>query len=116
MKIFSLFVLMISCTVGANLLLKLGATASDTATLGIVARLFSWRVLGALALLACAAVFYLIILGRLPLNVAQSFAAAQFIAVILAARVVLAEPISSSQWMGISLIALGIAFVGWTTE
>jgi undecaprenyl phosphate-alpha-L-ara4N flippase subunit ArnE len=50
----------------------------------------------------------------LPLNIAQSFAAGQFIAVILAASLVLSEAISTAQWVGIFLIAAGIAIVGWS--
>ena len=61
-----------------------------------------------------AACFYILILQWLPLNVAQSFAAAQFIAVILASSWFLSEPIEPSQWLGIGLIALGIVVVGWS--
>jgi drug/metabolite transporter (DMT)-like permease len=46
--------------------------------------------------------------------VAQSVTAAQYIAVILASAVVLAEPISGPRWVGIALIACGIAIVAWS--
>lgn len=114
MKIVLTFVTMIAFTVIANLLMKLGATGMDAGTAGFIARLFSWRVLLGLGFFGTAAMLYLIILSWVPLNVAQSFAAAQFVAVVLASSVVLSEPINSAQWIGIVCIAVGIAIVGWS--
>jgi len=57
---------------------------------------------------------YLVVLSRIPLNVAQSFASAQFVAVILAAAFVLSEPVDGFQWLGITCIAVGIVIVGWS--
>lgn len=113
MKIFVLFVCMISCTVIANLLLKTGAVSDAAAKEGF-AHLLNWRVLLGLCTFGLAALLYLLVLQWLPLNVAQSFTAAQFIAVILASSWILSEPIGRGQWMGITLIALGIATVGWS--
>lgn len=113
MKIAIAFVAMISFTVLANLLMKTGA--DEFAGPGsLLDRLQSWKLLLGLASFGTAALIYVLILGWLPLNVAQSFAAAQFIAVILASRLVLAEPIGAAQWIGIVLIASGIAVVGWS--
>lgn len=113
MKIFIAFLLMISCTVAANLLMKTGAAAQGVPQ-EFVAKVFSWQVLTGLAFFGTAAVIYVLILTWLPLNVAQSFAAAQFVAVIFAARFFLSEPINGPQWAGIALIALGIGIVGWS--
>jgi drug/metabolite transporter (DMT)-like permease len=113
MKIISIFCLMILCTVNANLLMKIGATGMDAGASSFFKRLFSWEILLGLGFFGAGAMLYLIILSRLPLNVAQSFAAAQFISVILASWYILAEPIKMMQWVGIGLIALGIAVVGW---
>jgi hypothetical protein len=57
--------------------------------------------------------FYARVLRLLPLNVAQSYAAAQFIAVILASKLILGEPIPLARWAGISLIAAGIIVGAW---
>lgn len=111
MKIFVAFVFMISFTVAANLLLKLGASTSGVSQ-DFLSRLLSWQVLAGLVFFAAAAGIYLLVLTWLPLNVAQSFAAAQFVAVILAARIFLSEPIDTAHWIGISFIALGIIIVG----
>jgi drug/metabolite transporter (DMT)-like permease len=112
MKTLIAFVLMIGSTVSANLLLKAGASA-DGVSQNLLSGLLSWQTLSGLAFFGAAAATYFVILTWLPLNVAQSFAAAQFIAVILAARVFLAEPIDGAQWFGIAFIATGIAIVGW---
>lgn len=114
MKIFVTFVVMISFTVAANLLMKTGATGMDAGAAGFIARLFSWRVLLGLGCFGTAAMLYLAILSWIPLNVAQSFMAAQFVAVILASAWVLSEPVSGIQWLGIVFITLGIAIVGWS--
>ncbi len=103
---------MIVCTVIANLFMKIGASAGDTSASGFLARLFSVRVLIGLGFFGTSAMIYLIILSRVPLSVAQSFAAAQFCAVILASWIILAEPIGPVQWLGMALIALGIGIVG----
>lgn len=113
MKLAGAFALMISLTVAANLLMKAGADVM-AGQAGLLGRLLSWQLLLGLACFGCAAVVYALILGKLPLNVAQSFAAAQFVAVIGASSVVLSEPINGAQWFGIVLIAAGILLVGWS--
>ena len=57
---------------------------------------------------------YLILLTRLPLNVATSIAALNFIAVLVAARWVLGEPIPPLRYAGFAFILLGIAIVAMT--
>ena len=113
MKVVIAFIAMVIFTVMANLLMKTGVNEAGGAG-GLWAPLHSWKLLLGLTSFGMAALIYVFILGHLPLNVAQSFMAAQFIAVILASRVVLSEPISSMQWVGIVLIASGIAVVGWS--
>jgi uncharacterized membrane protein len=54
---------------------------------------------------------YSLVLRILPLNVAQSFTAAQFIAVILASTIVLGEAVSVQRWLGIVMINGGIVIV-----
>jgi drug/metabolite transporter (DMT)-like permease len=113
MKIILTFILMISCTVIANLLMKTGASGMEAGFAGFLARLITWKVLLGLTFFGTSAMLYLLILGWLPLSVAQSFAAAQFVAVILASWIILAESITVMQLMGMCLITLGIAVVGW---
>ena len=105
---------MITFTVIANLLLKTGAVLGREAGGPWWAQLVNWRVAGGFGSFAVAALFYTVLLRTVPLNVAQSFTAAQFIAIVLAAALVLSEPIGGVRWIGIVLIAAGIAIVGWT--
>ena len=110
MRIFLAFVLMISCTVVGNIFMKLCASVplGERPLFGIVA----WQSCAGVAVFAGAVIIYSILLQWMPLNVAQSFAAFQFIAVILASAWFLGEPISPARWVGIALIVAGIFAVG----
>jgi len=99
---------MILCTVAANLLMKVGA--QDTPS-PLLLGLLSWRTVCGLAAFGGAGLFYAASLRLLPLNVAQSYAAVQFVAVILASKLVLGEPVSLGRWFGISMIMGGILIV-----
>jgi drug/metabolite transporter (DMT)-like permease len=112
MKIILGVVSIVACTVGANLLLKVGAGASEQEKVFFGA--FGWKTVFGLCAFAAAGVLYAWILKWLPLHVAQGIAAAQFIGVILASWLVLSEQISGAQWIGIALIAAGIAITGWS--
>ena len=106
---------MISGMVSANLLLKVGSSgpASRWFALPPVLNLY---VVGSMAAFAVAFGFYFLILRTTPLNVAQSLAAAQFIAIIIAANLVLGEPIGLLRWAGIALITAGILLIGLSVE
>jgi len=45
-----------------------------------------------------------------------SFTAAQFVGVVIAASLVLGEPISPARWLGIACISFGIFLVGLTAQ
>ena len=105
----SFLALMIGCTVAANVLLKMGAMipAAERAIMGV----WDWRTLLGFVFFGSAAVIYSAILQWMPLNVAQSIAASQFVAVILASALILAEPIPLVRLVGILLIVAGIVVV-----
>jgi len=101
---------MISCTVIANLAMKLGSRDDASSfLLGIM----SWRTTLGLFAFGAAGLCYAVVLKYLPLNVAQSYAAFQFVAVIVSARLILGEPMPISRWVGISLIVTGILVVAF---
>lgn len=108
------FLAVIGCTVAANLMLKLGAAAptSERIFLGV----FGWKSAAGLALFGCGGLLYAILLRRVPLNLAQVFAAAQFVGIVVAARLVLDEPISPARWLGVLFISLGIVVSGLTAS
>jgi undecaprenyl phosphate-alpha-L-ara4N flippase subunit ArnE len=103
---------MISCTVAANLLTKIGS-ATHTDDRSVLFGFLGLHTLAGLGFFGLAFVFYAIILRWLPLNIAQSLASLQFVAVILAARLVLGETIGLIQWIGVGLIIAGVATIGW---
>jgi drug/metabolite transporter (DMT)-like permease len=108
------FVAVIACTVAANLMLKLGASVPEAQR--NLFGLLGWKSAAGLALFGCGGIVYALLLRRVPLNVAQVFAAAQFVGVVIAAGLVLGEPISPARWLGIACISLGIVLVGLTTH
>ncbi len=108
------FAVMIGFTVAANLLLKMGAMvpAAERAILGV----WDWRTLLGFFFFGSAALIYSGVLEWLPLNVAQSIAASQFVAVILASAFFLAEPIPMGRLAGIVLIIGGIIVVSFSEK
>jgi len=108
MKLALLLCCMIACTVAANLLMKIGVRSAPAA---LFLNLMSYSTALGLVAFGGAGVLYSAVLGILPLNVAQSYAAAQFIAVIGASYVLLGERIPAAGWVGIAMIAAGIVTV-----
>jgi len=108
------FVIMVMFTVGANIMLKLGTGVP--APERWLFNLLGTNSLIGLALFGCAGLIYAWVLRAVPLDVAQSFVAAQFVAVIVASALLLAEPIPLVRWAGIALIVAGIVLVGLTID
>jgi hypothetical protein len=80
------FLAVVAFTITANLMLKLGAGASEAER---VFGLLGWKSVAGLALFGCGAIVYTFLLRRVPLNIAQVFTSAQFVGVIVAASLVL---------------------------
>lgn len=99
---------MISCCVVANLLMKVGSADPRSP---LLLGLLSWRSVFGLGAFGLGGLCYAAALRYLPLNLAQSYAAAQFVAVIIASKLVLGEPVPGMRWLGISMIMLGILIV-----
>jgi len=105
------FLAVVAFTITANLILKLGAGASEAER---VFGLLGWKSVAGLALFGCGGIVYAFLLRRVPLNIAQVFTSAQFVGVSVAASLMLGEPISTARWLGIARISLGLALVGAT--
>jgi len=105
---------MIAFTVAANLMLKIGAM--DPPGARFVFGVMGWKSAAGLGLFGFGGIIYAVVLRYVPLNVAQAFAAAQFVSVVLAASLVLGEPISLLRWCGIGCTAFGILLVGLSTQ
>ena len=113
-RILAGFAAMISFTVAANLMLKLGAAApqAERVFFGVL----GWKSAAGLALFGCGGLLYAVLLRSVALNLAMVFAAAQFIGVVLAACLVLGEPITPARWVGIAFVSFGILLVGLTAH
>ena len=114
MKVAIILAVMISFTVAANLLLKQGAMvpAADRVFFGI----YGWKSIFGFIAFAGAGLIYAVVLRWLPLNVAQSIASIQFVAVILASAIILSESIPVVRWLGIALITAGVRLVSLTVN
>ena len=107
------FVAMVSFTVAANLMLKLGASAAPAER--VLFGVLGWKSGAGLALFGCSGLLYAFLLRSVPLNLAQVFTVSQFIGVIIASGLILGEPISLVRWLGIACICFGILVVGATS-
>jgi drug/metabolite transporter (DMT)-like permease len=112
-RTFLLLLVMVSMTSIGNVLIKLGAISPAPERL--LFGLLTFKTAAGIAIFAGSVLLYAKILQTLPLNVAQAFAALQFIFVSLASVALLGETISPTRWLGIMLIAVGIFVVGLTT-
>ena len=108
------FVGVVMLTVAGNLMLKLGAAALPTER--VFFGILGWKSAAGLVLFGLGGLLYAVLLRAVPLNVAQAFIAAQLIGVVLAASLVLSEPISPARWLGLACIALGIVVVAATAR
>jgi drug/metabolite transporter (DMT)-like permease len=65
-----------------------------------------------LALFGFSAVFWLVVLSRVSLSVAYPLVGMSYVVVVLIARYVLHESVPALRWLGVSVVALGIALIG----
>jgi drug/metabolite transporter (DMT)-like permease len=103
----TIFAATIALNVTAQLLLKLGAARTGISSVYPLS-LVNIYSLSAVACLVAALAWYILILQRLPLILAQSFLTLQFAATVLAAAIILGERVLPLQWSGITLIGAGL--------
>ena len=89
---------------------EVGAHANAGHTLMRAARLPKLWV--GLALFGISAVFWLLVLSKVPLSVAYPFVGVSYVVVVLVSRFVLHEHVPSLRWVGVAVVAAGIALVG----
>jgi multidrug transporter EmrE-like cation transporter len=109
-KLIMLCALAISCTVTGNLLLKIGASRAATASIWPLALVNGPSAAGTFVF-GLGFLFYATVLKDLPLNLAQSIFALQFIGGIIGSAVLLGEPIAMMRWIGMGIMVLGVAVV-----
>jgi drug/metabolite transporter (DMT)-like permease len=96
---------------------KLGATRRLAGRRGPrewAGALLSVELLGALVCIAAGTALWLVVLYRMDVSRAFPFLGASSIVVVAASRAFLAERVPPRRWLGVGLIALGIALVAST--
>lgn len=69
-----------------------------------------------LTLFGVSALFWLIVLSRVPLSVAYPIVGLSYIIVVAIARVFLHEQVPPLRWVGVAVVAVGIALVGLSSK
>lgn len=65
-----------------------------------------------LFLFGVSAIFWLVVLSRVPLSVAYPFVGVSYILIVAFSRLFLHEHVPTLRWVGVVIVALGIAIVG----
>jgi len=67
-----------------------------------------------LTLFGVSSIFWMVVLSRVPLSVAYPFVGISYIAIVLLSRFVLHEPVPTLRWIGVIVVAAGIAIIGFS--
>lgn len=67
-----------------------------------------------LFLFGISALFWLVVLSRVPLSVAYPFVGVSYILVVLFSRLILHEHVPLLRWVGVAVVAAGIAVIGFS--
>jgi multidrug transporter EmrE-like cation transporter len=67
-----------------------------------------------LFLFGVSALFWLVVLSRVDLSIAYPMVGISYILIVLFARVFLNEHVPSLRWVGVVVVAMGIAIIGLT--
>lgn len=70
------------------------------------------RLWAGLTLFGISAIFWLAVLSKVPLSFAYPFVGLSYIVIVLVARLVLHEHVPPLRWLGVAIVATGIAIVG----
>lgn len=69
-----------------------------------------------LVLFGISAVFWLVVLSRVDLSLAYPFVGISYIVVVALARFMFHENVPTLRWIGVSIIAIGIALIGVSSK
>ena len=69
-----------------------------------------------LTLFGVSALFWLIVLSRVPLSVAYPIVGLSYIVVVALSRFLLHESVPPLRWVGAGIVALGIAIIGFSSK
>lgn len=71
---------------------------------------------GGLLLFGISALFWLIVLSRVDLSIAYPFVGLSYVLVVALARVLFHENVPTLRWIGVCVIAVGIALIGLSSR
>jgi drug/metabolite transporter (DMT)-like permease len=91
---------------------RIGSTEIAAAGDTIVRALKEPRLWLGLMLFGISALFWLVVLSRVDLSVAYPFVGLSYIIVVLFSRIFLNEHVTALRWLGVVIVAVGIAIVG----
>lgn len=69
-----------------------------------------------LVLFGISALFWLVVLSRVDLSLAYPFVGVSYVVVVALARFLFNEQVPTLRWIGVSVIALGIALIGLSSK
>lgn len=81
-----------------------------SATVGRAAR--EPRLWAGLTLFGISSVFWMVVLSRVPLSVAYPFVGISYVVIVLLSRFLLHEHVPVLRWVGVLVVATGIAIIG----
>lgn len=70
------------------------------------------RLWAGLFLFGISSLFWLVVLSRVPLSVAYPFVGFSYVVVVAYSKVVLHEHVPAIRWLGVLVVAAGIAIIG----
>jgi multidrug transporter EmrE-like cation transporter len=70
------------------------------------------RLWAGLFLFGISSLFWIVVLSRVPLSVAYPFVGISYIVIVLLSRLVLHEHVPVLRWIGVFVVAAGIAIIG----
>jgi multidrug transporter EmrE-like cation transporter len=92
--------------IGTSEVRAVGATVSKAAR--------EPRLWAGLTLFGISSLFWMVVLSRVPLSVAYPFVGVSYIAIVLLSRLVLHEHVPLLRWVGVLVVAAGIAIIGFS--
>jgi undecaprenyl phosphate-alpha-L-ara4N flippase subunit ArnE len=92
--------------IGATEVRAVGATVSRAAR--------EPRLWVGLTLFGISSIFWMVVLSRVPLSVAYPFVGISYVAIVLLSRFVLNEHVPFLRWVGVLVVATGIAIIGFS--
>src|ERR671919_698987 len=72
------------------------------------------RLWAGLTLFGISSLFWMVVLSRVPLSVAYPFVGVSYIAIVLLSRLILHEHVPLLRWVGVLVVAAGIAIIGFS--